>query len=107
MKSKGRPVGHHGSWFAEYQGQRLPCVHAKWQKRGRYHDPHATLGNAKFRSLFSAICSLRRVIVTADRELKDGQFRRTGYVAVREVISAELDGKGLRLRLGVETARFV
>jgi hypothetical protein len=91
--------GHRGDWFAEANGQRLPCVHAHWWKGSGYNDPYARPGDRKFEELVEGIRQFGRVILTKDEVRDSGRtFRRTGYVAIYEVEDVEFDETGLRFR---------
>lgn len=100
-KAKGYP----GSWFADVDDERLPCVHDCYRtKDGRdYFDRYSGLGLKKWENFVEAIRSGRCVIVTVDKILSEGpnfqkSFKRKGYVGVFEVADVEADSEGLRFR---------
>src|SRR5437773_248529 len=94
-----KPLGKHGSWFAEWQGELLPCVHQFWLKSDGYHDIHAKPGNRKFEELVAAIRRVGRVILTKDETLDGGHsFKRLGYICIFDVVNVEFDDSGLRFR---------
>ena len=99
--SKTKAVGRRGSWFAEVNGESLPCVHEYWVRQGcYYHDPNAVPGERKWDELIAAIQTKKRVILTKDKVYDGGnRFERSGYVAVFEVDDLEIDGRNLRFRL--------
>jgi hypothetical protein len=84
-----RASGHHGSWFAEANGERLPCVHEYWCKKSNsmvYDDPHFDPTDRKWGELVEAIKTSRRVILTRDEVVNGGRgFKRLGYIAIFEI----------------------
>src|SRR5687767_5695554 len=97
---KFKAHGHRGSWFADVNGEHLPCVHAHWWKGSGYHDPYARPGDAKFEKLLQGIRETGRGVVTKD-DVSDGgrTFKRTGYVGVFKIEDPQLDDDGLRFRI--------
>jgi hypothetical protein len=100
-----RAIGERGSWFANVDGERLPCVHKHWV-RGRVHvDPNFDPSDPKFIELVDAIEREKRVVLTNDNaivspEKKSGiGFERTGYIAVFEVDDVTTGPEGLRFEL--------
>jgi hypothetical protein len=91
-----KPHGKRGSWFADWRGETLPCVHQFWWKNGGYHDIYARPGVRKFEELVEAI---KRVILTKD-ETPDGghSFQRLDYICIFEVEDVQFDDGGLRFR---------
>lgn len=94
-----KPTGHRGSWFADWKGQSLPCVHECWCRGGKgtlnYLDPHVS-GDAKWGPFIAAIRSGETVILTKDELGDDGQpFRRTAYIATYRVQNVVLEGTNL------------
>ena len=89
---KRNPVGHPGSWFADVDGERLPCVHDYWFKGKpmRYCDPHAA-NDGKWVEFIEVMKSTRRVLNT--RENEDG--RRTGYICIFNIENVRFDADGL------------
>lgn len=99
---KAKAAGARGSWFAEVDGERLPCVHKYWWKNGRYDDTGLRAG-PKADELVDAIRSRKRVILTDDIPEHDSQgrltgFTRNGYIAVYSVDEVDFDDSGLRFR---------
>jgi hypothetical protein len=92
MPSEFKPRGHQGSWFAEWQGKSYPCIHNHW-RHGRVHDdPYARLGIPKWDAFIAAV-SEGKVIETKDvvpPDLKDGTWKRTGYIALWEIDNIEV-----------------
>lgn len=99
-----RAVGSRGSWFAEVEGETLPCVHRHWWAAGgRYDDPGLQPGTPKGDELVAAIAACKRVILTDDKATFDeggrvAGFERTGYIAVYSVDRVEYDNAGLRFK---------
>lgn len=114
MRLKAR--GERGSWFAEVEGERLPCVHMHWFqfRTATYDDPWLRPGEAKADELFEALKTTRRAIFTDDKvigtkapsRLDDGTidkgerplFERTGYRMLYEVAEVVFDQNGLRFK---------
>jgi hypothetical protein len=40
MMRRAKAKGHRGSWFAEVDGELLPCVHQHWRRGFYYDDPY-------------------------------------------------------------------
>lgn len=106
---KYRATGRRGSWFADVNGESLPCVHSRWCQRGIYHDPNATPGIPKWDEHYAAIRDGKRVILTKstidDTERGFG-FARSEYVAIFEVYDVEVKGNDLRFKLGKRCAEL-
>lgn len=99
--AKLKAKGQRGSWFAEVEGQRLPCVHQHWCKNGRYHDPNVQPGIPPWPEFIDAITRERRVILTRDVAHGSGEnigFTRNGYIAIFAVDDVALDGRNLTFR---------
>lgn len=98
---KWKAKGHRGSWFAELDGESLPCVHKHWMVGLTHNDPQVKPGDPQSDQLVAAIVQARRVILTNDNphvaERGTG-FTRTGYVAEYGVDEIEFDSAGLRFR---------
>jgi hypothetical protein len=109
MTARFTAEGQRGSWFAVVNGERLPCVHEHWYRRGLYHDPNAYRDNpAKWDELIQSIREKKRVILTRDKvvdELKS--FERTGYIGVFEVDDISRDGFDLKFRFVKRLAHLV
>lgn len=99
--AKTKAKGRRGSWFADVEGESLPCVHKFWWKADRYNDPNVKPGSAKDEELVAAIKAAGRVVLTNDTPYEaDGKtgFTRTGYIAVYSVDDVIFDHDGLRFR---------
>jgi hypothetical protein len=104
VRDKKKAVGQRGAWFAEADGDRLPCVHEYWYSRKNYNDTEAIPRNSRFEELVSAIRSKGRVIMQKDkppRRNSEGQtiLERDGYIDVFLVDAIEFDHHGLRFRV--------
>lgn len=103
--AKIRARGERGSWFADVNGERLPCVHRHWITGTRHSDPGYVEGEGQWPAFLDAIKSKQRVVLTNDDpisapEKKSGlAFNRTGYIAVFKVGNIEADEIGLRFDL--------
>lgn len=93
MPSTFKPRGYRGSWLADWQGERLACVHNHWHRGEWYNDPYAKLDpHGKWASFISAISSKRKVIETIDDVPEDEHFgiwKRMGYIGLWEVDNIE------------------
>lgn len=94
-----KAVGERGSWFAEVNGERLPCFHRYWVK-GAYHHSRGGDGSPQHRALVAAIRADPRIVLTSDRVGGDGSsFERTGYIAVFRIANIEADDHEIRFDL--------
>ena len=85
-------TGVRGSWFAEVDGEALPCVHKYWWSNGRYHDPFPNDDSKKEEEFVNAIREKQRVILTTDDVFDNGtKFKRTGYIALYKVANVQYD----------------
>ncbi len=96
---KVQALGHHCSWFADVNGESLPCVHKHWWTRGsRYYDPKCKLGEKQWDDLIAAIRDKKRVVLTVDDVIgaQPPSFERTGYIGFYAVANVTVDSKGLK-----------
>ncbi|MER9883083.1 hypothetical protein [Mesorhizobium sp. M0118] len=108
METK-KAVGRQGWWFAEVDGEALPCIHKHWLKGKNYHDPferHKGKNNdQKIKEAVDAMASGRRVVLTDDYASFDASgtvsaFARKNYIAVFEIEDVQYSADdGLRFRL--------
>jgi hypothetical protein len=102
---KHKAIGERGSWFANVNGERLPCVHKHWVSGSVHLDPGYDPDNPKFVELVGAIRNLGKVVLTKDAvepsSVNKGgfAFQRTGYIAVFEVGDVVTDENGLKFDL--------
>lgn len=101
-----RPKGQRGSWFAEYGGKSLPCVHRHWFKRHGYDDPGAKQNDSTWDPFIAAIASEKLVILTSDDIGKDGGFTRTGYIALWRVDNVRIEAGALRFQFTERLEEF-
>jgi hypothetical protein len=100
--------GNRGSWFAEVDGERLPCVHRYWLTDGRYEDPGCMPKVGKWPRFIRAIRDGQRVLMTESKvevrpDRKSGRaFSRTAYLYVADVENVEADEQSLRFKLKAE-----
>jgi hypothetical protein len=98
--SKLKAKGSRGSWFAEVDGERLPCVHEHWARKWPdYNDPGIKPGGRKENEYIDAIKN-GTVILTTDDVVSQEPFRfsRTGYVAIYTVEDVTADDSGISFR---------
>jgi hypothetical protein len=98
MSPKKKAVGIRGSWFADVDGERLPCVHKHWWRNGVYHDPNAVPGEKKWDDFILAIQQRKRVILTDDEPWTGGAFVRKGYIAIWDVDNVRIEGSDLTFK---------
>jgi hypothetical protein len=90
-----KPKGKRGSWFAEVNGELLPCVHHYWvtaTKAGMtYDDPHyVASSNVQWDQLVAALREKGVAILTKDRTSDGGlSFERDGYIGLFEIDSVQ------------------
>src|ERR1700730_6007473 len=104
-----KSIGARGDWFAEVDGERLPCVHKFWWANGTYNDTKLR-SSPKADELFEAIKELKRVILTDDIPKFEGEsvgFVRAGYIAIFAVDDVEFDANGLRFKFKKRLADLV
>lgn len=102
----GKPKGHAGSWFAEWNGEKLPCVHQHWMKDDRYNDPGFD-GRAKWDRFVAALKTGKKALLTTSHPLdKNGKRRRKSYVGVYRVDGVEAGNGRLRFRFTEQLNRF-
>ncbi|TPK82662.1 hypothetical protein [Mesorhizobium sp. B2-4-17] len=100
--------GHRGSWFANVDGESLPCVHKYWVKGLVHHDRFQRRGYAnssQILELVQAVQQTERVILTDDKPIVDAAgnligFERKGYIAIYAVDDVTYSPEeGLKFRL--------
>ena len=96
--------GNRGSWFAEVDGERLPCIHEYWLKNGRYNDPGCMPSSGRWPKFIKGVRDGRAILtrsrVTNDSSNKSGKrVARTGYIGVVRIADVEADNKSLRFRI--------
>ncbi len=90
------PRGRQGSWFAEWEGELLPCVHQHWTQGHwpHYLDPNAD-GRPEWPAFIDAIRGGGKVILTTSHPPdENGKWRRKSYVSIWRVSDVTAsDGK--------------
>jgi hypothetical protein len=95
-----RPRGQQGSWFAEWNGEKLPCVHERWTKGTwpEYVDPGVD-ERPEWGPFIAALSSSKKALLTTSDAPDDGgAWRRTGYTAVYEIENVRTEGNKLRFK---------
>ena len=98
-----KAIGQRGSWFADVEGQSLPCVHAYWMSKDRYNEPNAQPDSSPWPEFIAAIKREKKVILRQS-ERRDapvngrGDFTSVGYVAVFSVEEVEVKDGHLTFR---------
>ena len=98
---KVRAIGHRGSWFADIDGEALPCVHEYWTRRidGKlmYVDPYCVPEEAKWAPFLAALRDKKRAILTKDKPPSVNMiFEREGYIALFQIDTVTVDDGTLR-----------
>lgn len=96
---KPKAVGARGSWFAEVQGEQLPCVHDYWLGKMHYIDPGVVVGQRQWDEYIEAIKQKQIVVLTHGKRGEDGVFHRSGYVATYAVANVCVTQAGLEMDL--------
>lgn len=102
------PKGHPGSWFAEWEGEKLPCVHQHWTKGSwpKYVDPGLD-DRPEWRGFIAALEAQKRAILTTSHEHDEsGVRRRKSYVGVFAIDNVSVDGNRLMFDFIKELRRF-
>ena len=96
------PKGKRGSWFAEFRGQRLPCVWKRWKTSDRYFDSGYEEGLGKWPRFLNALKAEETVLLTGYSETTDpnkkngASLARKGYDSVWKIANITTDDSGLR-----------
>ena len=90
----GRPVGKakgvRGTWYAEVNGERLPCIHDKNMKNGLYRAPKAD--DDRHAQLLADIVDTGKVIMRkSERDDESQPWTSKGYIAVWSVSDAKIE----------------
>lgn len=88
--------GSQGSWYAEIDGTKFPCVHSRFLDGLSYYDP---VEGVPLPEDYVEAISDGLVILTKSKAIDGGGFKRSGYIALFRVADVDAaDGK-LRFRL--------
>lgn len=95
--------GRWNSWFAEWKGEDLPCVHECWKVGDCYADPEVVPGHRRWASFVAGLCDKRRVLLTRDTLDEEGRPRGRAkppgqYLAVWEIGDVSPNPDALRFR---------
>ena len=99
VKLKYKAIGEQGSWFAEVNGARLPCIHNYWLKRLHYCDPGVRPGEKQWDEFIAAIQAGGEVILTNSSPNESGIFERKGYICAWKVSPPQVTENGLEFDL--------
>ena len=69
-----------GGWYAEVDGESLPCIHSYWFKPPLYRDPEVHPGNARFDELVAAIKAKRRAIMQKDSKPRKSETAKPSWI---------------------------
>jgi hypothetical protein len=95
-----KPKGRRGSFFAQFNGELLPCVFERWKNGEHYLDPGAKPSWRRWAKYFAAIRDGQKVILTTQKVLENGLFKRTGYKAIYSVSECRMSEDGLEFSFG-------
>ena len=99
-----KATGSQGSWFAEVNGEMLPCAHqCFWVGKNTYVAPIRDKSHyARMLELANAFKEKGKAILTRDDTYTtpDGRigFKRKGYIAVYAVTDVEINENHLQLK---------
>ncbi|MWV29212.1 hypothetical protein [Aurantiacibacter rhizosphaerae] len=104
-----KPKGRAGSWFAEWDGENLPCVHKFWTE-GIWPE-YADKGfddRPEWGPFIEALQEKGRAILTTSHpQDADGNWRRKSYIGIWSVSDVRVtDNKELRFTFGDLLHRF-
>jgi hypothetical protein len=103
-----KPKGRQGSWFAEWDGEQLPCVHRHWTD-GRwpyYLDPNFD-ERPEWPAFVNALRGGGKAILTTSKIPRDGgSWQRDRYVAVWTVDEVVTEGRELRFKFVNKLIQF-
>ncbi len=103
-----KPKGHPGSWFAEWNGEKLPCVHQHWTKGSwpQYVDPGFD-GRSKWDAFIEALKRGKKAILTTSHPPDaSGKRRRKSYVGIYSIDDVETSNGQLRFTFKDQLRRF-
>jgi hypothetical protein len=102
---RAKAKGHKGNWcwFAEVNGELLPCVHQHWRRGFHYDDPYVNHDVPPWPLFLEEVKTKRKVIETRDvvADADKGEeirFKRERYIAVFAVDDVIIEGRHLRFR---------
>jgi hypothetical protein len=88
-----KPKGRQGDWFADYRGQRLPCLKSDCWHGAQYHDPYVyDPAIPKHAEYLDALRAGRAILA---KQSADGT--REDYICLLDITDVEAGEHGLRL----------
>ena len=103
-----KPKGWQGSWFAEWRGEMIPCIHKHWTHGHwpQYRDPGVD-ERAEWGPFIRALQEGGRAILTTS-EVPDGPgpWRRNGYVGLWSIRNVLVENGVLTFDLEEPLERF-
>lgn len=103
-------VGERGSWFAEVNGERVPCVHEHWVTRNKngmyYDDPGYSETGPKWPEFIRELKTLNRAVLTKDTFVPGGAFERQGYIALFDINNVRIENDHLRFNFVARIAEL-
>lgn len=100
------PKGHAGSWFAEWEGENLPCIHQHAIKGASYIDNGVDDHPAWPRFIAELQAKRRAILTTSHPAGEDGIRRRKGYVGIWEIGEVHVLDGTMTFALGRPVVRF-
>lgn len=102
-----KPRGERGSWFAEWKGEKLPCVHRCWTRGIWPHHCDPGVSDKPQWEPFINALKEGRAILTEDELDKEGvPINRNGYVALYRIENVTLRGNELHFDFTERLADF-
>ena len=103
-----KPKGQQGSWFATWEGERLPCVHERWTRGTwpEYADPGVD-ERPEWEPFVLALQRQRKALLTTSEMPEDGgPWRRSGYTAIFEIDDVRVEERVLRFKFTKRLVSF-
>jgi hypothetical protein len=102
-----KPKGERGSWFAQWDGESVPCVHRRWTEGvWPHHCDPCVDDNPKWVPFIEAL-KLGRAILTEDNlDPSRIPVTRKAYVAIYRIENVEVSGGELHFDFRERLADF-
>ena len=100
------PKGHPGSWFAEWEGESIPCIHQHAITSGRYIDMGVDDHPAWPRFIEQLSAQRRAILTTSHLPGGDGIRRRKSYVGIWEIGEVSVEDGTMSFEMGSPILRF-
>lgn len=108
---RSKPIGRAGDWLAEWEGERLPCIHESCLHKLHYHDPFERLCSpVVFNNYVDAIKGGRVILTRTKAHPTKGHAERKKYIALWTVENLEVGRTGpqsIDFDLGNRLVNFV